>query len=191
NMGRSSAGWSTRECWHVRISFTAAASAPITRPKGSNYQSISAKELLAANCAGAARPLTSRPEAEILVLFVAEEKVPRAEQRDARSGTAEKAHQAGWRFCARRVDCGCARGARRRKRQPGANRLRPPGRRLHQCSRCQWRSVGVCRALRARQKLPRLELFISIHDRRAGDVLAQARSCPRQGSELLRVRGAR
>src|SRR5262249_19797211 len=144
---RSSADWSTRKCWRVPNTSTAAVSVPITRPRGSNCRNISANaEQLERPSAGAAPPLTNRRQAEILVVFLEEEKVPRAEQRYTKSGTAETAQRAVDHLCCRRLDCGYA-GTRRHWLR--ANRLRSPWRRLHQRGRRQWRSDGLRRPLRA------------------------------------------
>ena len=54
-------------------------------------------------------------------------------------------------------------------------RVRSAGRRLRECAGYERRSGGVRDAVRTRQELPSLELFLSAGVRRTCDVLAQAR----------------
>ena len=73
----------------------------------------------------------------------------------------------------------------------GANRLRPPRRRLPQFPDPQRRSGRLRRALRARRALPRLELFLSAHGRAARHLLAEEQSAAARRGQMLRVGRAR
>ena len=86
---------------------------------------------------------------------------------------------------------GRAAGALGREPGPGADRLRPPRRRLHDLPNPQRRPGDLRRALRARRALPGLELLLSAHRERARHLLAEEPGDAARGGQMLRVRRAR